>query len=135
MIKRLRCVAGEIFVKKGMIIYADPLRISPPTSSLRPRLSPPATPSRELCKKPQISVQGFAENAYLMIYANRIISPGAVKTITGINQWPNSAKLRVQHVISEGRAVFRPPSGARSRERSALTISLVYSIRSLIITV
>jgi len=41
-----------------------------------------------------------------VIYANRLISHGAAKTITGNNPWPNSGKARVQHVRSEGRAVL-----------------------------
>jgi len=42
-----------------------------------------------------------------MIYANRSVSHGAAKTLTGINQWRNSGKARVQHPRSKGRAVFR----------------------------
>jgi hypothetical protein len=41
-----------------------------------------------------------------MIYANRLISPGAAKTLTGNNPWPTSAKSRVQHGRSKGRAVL-----------------------------
>jgi hypothetical protein len=39
-----------------------------------------------------------------VIYANRSIFRGAVKTITDNNQWRNSGKSRVPHVRSKGRA-------------------------------
>jgi len=43
-----------------------------------------------------------------MIYANRSVSPGAVKA-TDNTPWRNSGKRRVQHVRSKGRAGFTSP--------------------------
>ena len=92
----------------------DPFRVlfrihNPPP--IRP-LPAPGLPSRtplsgNYVQKPPIFEQRISGNLqYQKIYANRSVSHGAEKTITGNNQWRNSGKSRVQHVGSKGRAVF-----------------------------
>jgi hypothetical protein len=73
----------------------------------RPRIAIPDTPFRELCAKiPYFCTTISGTLQLTMIYANRNVSHGAVKTLTGNNPWQNSGKARVQHTRSKGRAVL-----------------------------
>ena len=85
------------------ISHSPPLNPAP----LRPRIAPPATPSRELRAKTHgLCTWISGKHPFHRIYANRSVLHGAVKTLTDINQWRNSGNARVQHMRSKGRAVY-----------------------------
>ena len=63
-----------------------------------PERDPPPGPASSLRPSPR-----------KMIYANRSVFRGAVKTLTGNNQWRYSGKSGVQHVRSKGRRILGYP--------------------------
>ena len=70
----------------------------PNTAPLRSRIALPDTPSRELCTKtPHLCTRISVKPQFIMIYANRSVFRGAVKTKMDNNQWRNSGQARVQH--------------------------------------